>query len=102
MKIDSKEEWERLEKIAYDFLDTLNMKDIIKECGSNELGNIMEYIEHSFGNKYLKENNFNPEDECIFNRINEDDFSSYLYKRFEDDIYISWEERGYVHFIKEK
>lgn len=100
--MEDKETWDRLKKLAYEYLDTLDLKTIIKTYHNTELNALMDYIENIYGDAYLSKYNFNKTDECIFNRINESDFESYLYKRYKDNIYISWDERGYVHFRKEK
>ena len=74
------QDWKILEKSEYGFLDSLDLKQIICENRDKDCYRIMHIIEDRYEDAYLKSNTVN--DECLFNTINEEDFITYIHKRY--------------------
>lgn len=82
------EEIAELEKQEYEFLDTLDIKSIYKNCIDDDcyyLQNFAEYIEDKYYKEYLEwqEKNNKKHDEYIFNEIGMNyEFADYLNERY--------------------
>ena len=72
-------EWKKLEKAEYDFLDTKDLLNTIKENGDKSVSEIMGIFEDMYEDEYLEQNK---EDECLFNVITSGEFASYIRKRY--------------------
>ena len=97
---ENQKEWQRLEKVAYDYLDSLDLKTIIVTCPDSEIYSLMCHIESLYDKNFCEKYNLDVKDECIFNRINCDDFEAYLYNRYKDEVKIDYIEKRYIYFKK--
>ena len=86
----------QLDKKVIDFLDTLDLKTIIKTCPSTEIYEVMGYIEGEYQHIFVNMYKLN-ETECIFDNFSADDFEDYLEKRYED-CDVEYVERRYILF----
>ena len=73
-------EWKILEKSEYDFLDSLDLKQIICENQDKDCYEIREIIEDKYEDEYIEKNTVG--DECLFNVISIEEFITYIYKRY--------------------
>ena len=81
------------------FLDTLNLKTIIKTCPSTEIYEVMDFIEGNYNDKYIEMFNLDS-NESIFNNMDSYEFEEYLGERYKDDFGLEYVERRYIIFMK--
>lgn len=74
------QDWKILEKSEYDFLDSLDLKQIIYENKDKDCYKIRQIIEDKYEDEYIEKNTVG--DECLFNTINVEDFIAYIHKRY--------------------
>ena len=73
----SSEEWEHLEEIECEFLDTIDLLPFIQN--EKQVWEVMQEIEDKYEDEYLKQY---PDDECMFNVMDEYDFSEYVKRTY--------------------
>ena len=81
------------------FLDTLDLKTIIKTCPSTEIYEIMGFIEDNYNDKYIEMFNLDS-NESIFNNMDSYEFETYLNERYKDEFKIDYIEKRYIYFKK--
>lgn len=79
------------------FLDTLDLKTIIKTCSSTEIYDVMEFIEANYRDKYIKMFNLD-DDDFIFDNMDSYEFEEYLNNRYADSFKLEFVEKRYIIF----
>lgn len=91
--------WEDYVKEEIKFLDTLDLKTIIRTSMSSEIYDVMNYIESNYNNKYLELYNLE-KDKSIFDDMDSYEFEAYLQNRYKDDFEVEYVEKRYLIFTK--
>lgn len=81
------------------FLDTLDLKTIIKTCPSSEIEDVMNFLEINFNDKYVKMFNLDSND-SLFDNMDSYEFEEYLGERYKGDFGLEYVERRYIIFMK--